>query len=159
MIALKIKWKSLILCIAIPLTVGGLSAFLTQNSMESFSHLNQPPLAPPAWLFPVVWTFLFILMGIASYLVLISEKSDQSIRNSLSVYGFHLLVNFLWSILFFNLGLYLFSFFWLIFLWILIWVTLFLFYHIRKSAGYLLIPYLLWVSFAGYLNLSIYLLN
>ena len=141
------------------MAVGGLSAFLTQDSMETFNRLNQPPLAPPGWLFPVVWTILFILMGLASYLVLTSGKSDQSIRNALSVYGFQLLVNFLWPILFFNLGLYLFSFFWLIFLWILILVTMLLFYRIRKTAGYLLLPYLLWVSFAGYLNLSIYLLN
>ena len=153
---MKIQWKNLITCLAIPLAVGSLSALLTQNSMETFNSITKPGLAPPGWLFPVVWTILYILMGIASYLVLTSGKPNNY---ALTVYGIQLVFNFFWSIIFFNLELYLFAFIWLVLLWLLILKTTLLFYQISKPAGYLMIPYLLWVTFAGYLNLSIYLLN
>jgi len=153
---MKIQWKDLITCLAIPLAVGGLSALLTQNSMETFRLVNKPALAPPGWVFPVVWTILYILMGIASYLVLTSGKPNDA---ALTVYGIQLVFNFFWSIIFFNLEMYLFAFIWLVVLWVLIFKTAILFYQISKPAGYLMIPYLLWVAFAGYLNLSIYLLN
>ncbi len=153
---MKIQWKKLIACLAIPLAVGGLSALLTRNSMETFQVINKPPLSPPGWLFPVVWTILYVLMGIASYLVLTSGKPN---RTALAVYGIQLFFNFLWSIIFFNLEQYLFAFVWLVLLWLLILATTVLFYRISKPAGYLMLPYLLWVTFAGYLNLSIYLLN
>lgn len=156
MIFLKIQWKNLITCIAIPLAVGSLSALLTQNSMKAFAQMNKPPLSPPAWLFPVVWTILYILMGIASYLVLTSGKPNDT---ALTVYGIQLVFNFFWSILFFNLGLCLIAFIWLVLLWLLIGRTTALFFQITKPAGILMIPYLLWVTFAGYLNLSICLLN
>jgi len=155
-ILLKINWKKLIICILIPLAVGGLSALLTGDGMETFGSLNKPPLSPPAWLFPVAWTILYILMGVASYLVLTSGKPSGK---ALTVYGVQLVFNFFWSIIFFNLELYLFAFIWLVALWILILATAYLFYEISKPAGYLMLPYLLWVTFAGYLNLSIYLLN
>ncbi|MDE7445775.1 MAG: tryptophan-rich sensory protein [Lachnospiraceae bacterium] len=153
---MKIQWKNLITCLAIPLAVGSLSALLTQNSMETFNSITKPGLAPPGWLFPVVWTILYILMGIASYLVLTSGKPNNY---ALTVYGIQLVFNFFWSIIFFNLELYLFAFIWLVLLWLLILKTTLLFYQISKPAGYLMVPYLLWVTFAGYLNLSIYLLN
>lgn len=141
---------------AIPLASGGLSAFLTRNNMETFDSLNKPLFAPPGWLFPVVWTILYIFMGIASYLVYTSGKPDDT---ALTVYGIQLAFNFFWPILFFNLKLYLFAFIWLVLLWLLILKTTSLFYQIAKPAGYLMFPYLLWVAFAGYLNLFIYLLN
>ncbi len=153
---MKIEWKKLLICIVIPLAVGGLSAFLTQESMETFGALNKPPLAPPGWLFPVVWTILYVLMGIASYLVLASQKPN---RTALSFYAIQLTFNFAWSIIFFNLEMYLFAFIWLVLLWLLILLTTVSFYAVSKPAGYLMIPYLLWVTFAGYLNLAIYLLN
>ena len=153
---MKIQWKNLITCLAIPLAVGSLSALLTQNSMETFNSITKPGLAPPGWLFPVVWTILYILMGIASYLVLTSGKPNNK---ALTTYGIQLVFNFFWSIIFFNLELYLFAFIWLVLLWLLILKTILLFYQISKPAGYLMVPYLLWVTFAGYLNLAIYLLN
>ena len=153
------KRKQLLLCIAIPLAVGGLSAFLTQDSMEKFKRLQHPPLTPPGWLFPVVWTILFLLMGIASYLVANSGGSGKSIRRALALYGIQLGFNFMWSLLFFNLGLYLFAFFWLVILWLLILAAAVRFYMLSRPAGYLMVPYLLWVTFAGYLNFGIYLLN
>lgn len=153
---MKIQWKKLILCILFPLAIGGLAGFLTRNSMETFQSINKPALSPPGWLFPVAWTILYILMGIASYLVFTSEKSNKT---AISVYGIQLVFNFLWPIFFFNLESFLFSFIWLVILWIIILTTMVLFYRIFKAAGYLLLPYLLWVTFAGYLNLYIYLLN
>jgi tryptophan-rich sensory protein len=142
----------------IPLAVGGLSAWLTRNSMESFDNLTKPPLSPPGWLFPIVWSILFVLMGIASYLVLVSDKPARS-KTALTVYGIQLAFNFFWSIIFFNFEMYLFAFIWLMILWLLIILTTVLFWRIDKRAGYLMLPYLVWVTFAAYLNFGIYLLN
>lgn len=153
---MKKHWKLFVLCLAVPLLTGGLSALLTRNGMQTFDALIKPRLAPPGWLFPVVWTILYILMGIASYLVITSGKPK---RSAVIAYSLQLIFNFFWTIIFFNLGLYLFAFIWLIALWLLILITTYLFYQISEPAGYLMIPYLLWVTFAGYLNLSIYLLN
>ena len=156
---MKIDKKRLIICLATPLVVGGAAGLLTMNSMEAFEALNQPPLSPPGWLFPVVWTVLYVLMGIASYLVSVSDASQEEQARALWTYGIQLAFNFLWPIAFFNLKWYLFAFLWLVILWILILITALRFGRIRKPAGYLLVPYLLWVAFAGYLNLGIYLLN
>jgi benzodiazapine receptor len=156
---LKIKWKTLLVCIAIPLLVGGLAGFISKNSMSSFALLNQPWLSPPGWLFPVVWTILYILMGIASFLILTSNAPQESIDSAIKLYGLQLLFNFFWTIWFFNLHLYFFSFIWLIALWLLIIATTLSFSRISKLATYLMVPYLLWVTFAAYLNLSIALLN
>lgn len=153
---MKKQWKLFVFCLAVPLLIGGLSVLLTRNGMQTFDMLIKPKLAPPGWLFPVVWTILYILMGIASYLVITSGKTN---RSAIIAYSLQLIFNFFWSIIFFNLELYLFAFVWLIVLWLLILVTTYLFYQISEPAGYLMIPYLLWVTFAGYLNLSIYLLN
>ena len=156
---MKFNYKLLVLCIAIPLAIGSLSGFLTSESMEMFSSINKPPLSPPAILFPIVWTILYILMGIASYLILTSGQEKNRIKNALTVYSLQLIFNFFWSIWFFNFGWYLFAFAWLIILWILIFNTIVSFYAISKPAAYLLLPYFLWVTFAGYLNFAIYLLN
>ena len=107
--------------------------------METFEMVNKPPLSPPGWLFPVVWTILYVLMGIASYLVLTSGKPDDI---ALKAYGIQLAVNFMWPILFFNLNLYLFSFIWLVALWLLVYQTIRLFWSASKTAGALMIPYL-----------------
>jgi len=156
---LKINKKLLIICLVIPLAVGGLAALLTGGGMDTFETLSKPPLSPPGWLFPVVWTILYLLMGVASYLVLTSGKPQQNIRTALILYGAQLAVNFLWPILFFSLSAYLFAFIWLVALWLLILATAVSFHRISTTAGYLLIPYLLWVTFAGYLNFGVYLLN
>lgn len=153
------NWRQLLICLAIPFGVGALSGWLTRGSMAEFARLTKPPLSPPGWLFPVVWTILFLMMGLASWLVLRSGEPPQAIQRALRLYALQLAVNFFWSIFFFNLSLYLFSFFWLVLLWVLVLITAIRFYRISKPAGYLMIPYLLWITFAGYLNLSIYLLN
>jgi tryptophan-rich sensory protein len=147
-----------VIAIVIPLAIGGFSAFLTRDNMNIYEEINTPPLSPPSFLFPVVWTILYVLMGIASYLVCTSGKPARS-KTALTVYGIQLAFNFLWSIIFFSVKAYLFAFIWLVILLALIIINAVLFYRIDKKAGYLLIPYILWVTFAGYLNFAIYLLN
>ncbi len=156
---MKINKRLLIICIAIPLIVGALSALLTGGSMEKFAQLNKPFFAPPAWLFPVVWTILYILMGISSYLVLTSGAGKEEVLSALKLYTYQLIVNFLWSTFFFNFGWYLFAFVWLVLLWVLVLGMILRFNKISKVAAGLNIPYLLWITFAGCLNLAIWLLN
>ncbi|MBE5767645.1 MAG: tryptophan-rich sensory protein [Clostridiales bacterium] len=156
---MKIDKKLLIVCLVVPLAVGGIAALLTGGGMDTFETLSKPPLSPPGWLFPVVWTILYILMGVASYLVLTSGAARTDISRAILFYALQLALNFFWPILFFSFSAYLFAFIWLIALWILILIALILFYRISMAAGGLMIPYLLWVTFAGYLNLGIYLLN
>ncbi len=153
------KTKKYIIGIAIPLAVGGLSALFTQSAMQKFNSLNQPPLAPPSWLFPVVWTVLFVLMGIASALVYMADVPREQKKSALTLYGVQLAMNFLWSIVFFNFGAYLFAFVWLLALLAVIIAAAVKFRSISKPAAWMLIPYILWVCFAGYLNFAIYLLN
>lgn len=156
---MKIKKSVLVICIAIPLIVGVAAALLSGGGMEAFATLNKPPLSPPAWLFPVAWTILYTLMGISSYLVLSSDASETQIQSAMNIYARQLLVNFLWPTFFFNFQWYLFSFFWLVLLWMLVLLMIWKFKDISKVAAYLNIPYLLWLTFAGYLNFSIWLLN
>lgn len=153
------KTKTFLFFTAIPLVIGIVAGLLTRDSMETFSSLNKPPLSPPGILFPIVWTILYTLMGIASFLVYTSDKPKEEVNSALIVYFLQLAVNFFWSIFFFNLEWYIFSFFWLVLLWVLIFYTIRLFYPISNTAAYLLIPYLFWVTFAGYLNLGIAALN
>ncbi|MDR0287474.1 MAG: tryptophan-rich sensory protein [Clostridiales bacterium] len=154
----SVKWKPLLISLAISLGAGGLSALITGNSMKVYKTLNQPPLSPPGAVFPVVWTILFVLMGIAAYLVY-KDGSGHGRKTALTFYGIQLLINILWSPIFFRWQAFLFAFFWLVLLWILIVITIVLFYKINKTSAYLMIPYLLWVTFAGYLNWGIYMLN
>ena len=156
---MKINKRVLFICIAIPVIVGIVSALLTRNSMELFQSIDKPPLAPPGWLFPVVWTILYILMGISSYLILESGESQEEIRKALTIYGYQLVVNFLWPTFFFNFGWYFFSFLWLVLLWVLVLIMILRFKDISKLAAYMNVPYLVWLTFAGYLNLGIWILN
>lgn len=145
------NFKKLIIYILIPLIVGGIVALITMPFMD-YNSLKQPPLAPPGFLFPIVWTILYILMGVSTYLV--SKKETVPM-----IYYVQLGVNALWSIIFFVFKLRLFAFAWIILLVILVVKMIIEFYKIDKVASYLQIPYLLWILFVGYLNLGIYLLN
>ena len=149
--------KKLIISLALPLAVGGLSALLT--GMDGYGTLNMPPLSPPAWVFPIVWTILYLLMGYASYLIWISDAPNGEKRKALLLYGLQLLANFIWPLLFFRAMLRLSALLWLVVLWVLIFLTIRAFSAINERAGDLLIPYILWVTFAFYLNLGAYLLN
>ena len=155
---MKINWKRLIICLAIPLAVGGLSA-LVSGGMADYQQLNQPPLSPPGWVFPIVWTALYLLMGYASYRVLTSEAPEDEKRRALVACGAQLLVNFLWSPIFFGKEWRLTAFLVLVILWILVYITMRLFSKIDERAGDLLLPYILWITFAGYLNIGAFLLN
>ncbi len=147
------KYKPYIIEILIALAVGGLSAYLTKNSMETFNSLVKPPLSPPSYLFPIVWGILFVLMGISAGMI---YKKSGSVP---FIYRLSLIVNFLWSIIFFNMEAYLFAFVWLLLLLVLIILTIIEYSKIDKTAAYLQIPYLIWVCFAGYLNFFIWYLN
>ena len=154
----KSKTKIYALSIAVSLIVGGLSALFTNMGMDEYRMAEKPPLTPPEIVFPIVWTILFIFMGISAGRVWIASR-DRGRNGGLLVYVIQLMVNFLWSIFFFNLQAYGFSFFWLLFLWALILVMIISFSKTDKIAAYLQIPYLLWVTFAAYLNFMVWVLN
>ena len=155
---MKTNWKRLIINLVIPLAVGGLSALIA-GGMNTYKTLNRPPLSPPGWIFPIVWTILYLLMGYGAYRVQISGKDEKHIRAAMIFYGLQLFVNALWSPVFFGLQWRLTAFVILVILWVLIYITMRLFSEIDELAGDLLLPYILWVTFAGYLNLGIFLLN
>lgn len=155
---MRINWKKLIACLALPLAVGGLAALLS-GGMEDYGVMSKPPLSPPGWVFPVVWTILYLLMGYASYLVCTADAPKAQIRKAWILYGLQLFANFVWPLLFFGGELYLTALLWLIVLWVLIFLTIRAFSAVSERAGDLLIPYILWVTFAAYLNLGIFLLN
>ncbi len=155
----RINYKSLVICILIPLAVGGLSALFTMGSMGDFAALVQPPLSPPGWLFPVTWTVLYTLMGIASYIVLEADVPADVKKQAFKIYFLQLGFNFFWSIIFFSFGAYEIAFAWLCVLLALIVVNTARFWRIDKWAGILMLPYIAWVTFAGYLNLAIAYLN
>jgi len=157
--SIKTDWKRILLCLAIPLGVGGLAALLTGSSMADYSQMNQPPLAPPGWLFPVVWTLLYLMMGYASYRVITSGGEKSQVRKALMLYGGQLAVNFLWPLVFFGLHMYLAAFFVLLLLWLLVALTIGAFARLDDTAADLLLPYILWVTYAAYLNVGAYLLN
>lgn len=158
---MKVNWRTFLISVLIPIGVGTLAGVLSMGGMEQFASMIKPPLSPPAWLFPVAWTILYTLMGISSYLVYTSEEpKDSNLKSqALSTYGYQLLVNFLWPVFFFNFQWYFFSFLWLVFLWILVAKMILEFRKINPLAALLNIPYLLWLTFAAYLNLGVWLLN
>ena len=155
---MNINWKKLLICLAIPLAVGGLAALLS-GGMDSYRGINQPPLSPPGWIFPIVWSILYLLMGYASYRILSSDAEPAAIKKALTFYGIQLALNFLWPLIFFGLQWYWAAFVWLLILWVCIYLTMYQFGAIDDTAENLLIPYLLWVTFAGYLNFGVALLN
>lgn len=151
---LKINYKKLAISILIPLILGALVGFIS-GSKSGYKEIIQPSFAPPSWLFPVVWSILYILMGISDYLV----KEDLNTNSSLRIYKLQLIVNLLWSFPFFTFKWYLFAFIWIILLIVLVVKMIKEFLNINKTAAYLQIPYLLWIIFAAILNYSIYTLN
>lgn len=154
------KLKPYFISILIALGVGGLSAFLIRENVYIYSLIRKPPLAPPAILFPIVWTVLYILMGISSARIWMQRAAyPDDVFDALLNYTLQLIFNFLWPVIFFNMCTFLFAFIWLVVLWTSILKMIFKFSKLDTAAAYLQIPYLLWVTFAGYLNFMIYLLN
>lgn len=150
---MKIQWKALAASLALSLGTGILSSILTPNSKEEYAQLYRPPLAPPGWVFPVVWTVLFILMGFATYFVYVSENELRD--GALKLYLAQLVFNLGWSVIFFRWNAYLVAFLWLVILWFMVFLMVKRFGEIDDLSGKLIMPYLIWLTFAGYLNLSI----
>ena len=153
------RTKALSISIAIALGMGALGGLAARSGMATLDALNKPPLTPPGWVFPVVWTALYIAMGVASYLIATCDAPQESRRMALGAYGATLVLSALWPALFFALGLRLAAFIELMLLWLALRFTLLQFHILRKSAAHWLFPTLLWTTFAGYLNLGIWLLN
>lgn len=141
--------------ILIPLLIGVIIAFITGTSLD-YTNLEKPLLSPPSILFPMVWTILYVLMGVSYARLKIDDKIDDNIN---FIYYLQLVLNAAWSIIFFSFKWRLFAFIWIVLLFVSIIRMIKEFYKKDKIAGLLQIPYLIWVLFASYLNLSIYLLN
>ena len=161
--SLKRKIITAAICIAVPVLAGLLSSVLTGDAMGKFADFVKPPLAPPAWLFPVAWTILYVMMGLASYFIIIAPtrtKQDKFERKvAVIVYLAQLAFNFVWTPIFFLAGDYFFALVWLIIMWLMIVVLMFWARHRSMTAVWLLLPYALWCLFAMYLNASIMILN
>ena len=140
------KKRTFIISLVIPLLVGAISAFITNNQMKTYSNLNTPLLAPPGWLFPIVWTLIYI-------------SHDPKRENALIVYSFQLFINFCWPLFFFNLHNYFLSLMILIALILTVIYMLIIFKKINPKSFYLNIPYILWLFFALYLNFMIFINN
>lgn len=154
------KIKTYLISVGIALAIGGLSALLTMGNMDIYNEIKTPPLSPPSILFPIVWSVLYVLMGISASLVNQNHNDNfQEARCGLRAYGISLIFNFLWSIVFFNFKWFGFAFFWLLGLLFFIIKTVVCYFRVNKVAAYLQIPYALWVAFAGYLNFGIWMLN
>ena len=157
--SIKRNWKTYALFVGITLFIGALSALFSRNGMEDFQeNVTQPLLSPPMILFPVVWTVLYILMGVGAARVYL-EGAKVGKNRCLNLYVVQLVFNFFWSLIFFNARAYGFAFLWLlILLFLVIWMT-FCFWKTDKLSGILQIPYILWLLFAAYLNFTIWQLN
>jgi len=153
----NIKKDVLAICILIPILVGGLSSLLSGSGTGFYESIKTPSFAPLGIVFPIVWTILYVLMGISCYLVY--ENGFEKNKSALIVYGVQLALNFAWSIIFFKYRAFLFALIWLIVLWITIVNMIVKFSKVNRCAAILQIPYLLWVTFAGILNYAIYTLN
>ncbi len=153
-----INFFALITSLIISLGTGVVSGIITRaDTAEVFDRITKAPLTPPAIVFPIVWTLLFFLMGVSAYII---WESDCKYRNvSLGLYALQLVFNFLWSIIFFKFEQFEIAFIWLILLWLFVIAESLLFYNCSKKAGLLQIPYILWLTFAAYLNFAIAVLN
>ena len=153
------KLNLYIINIVLPLAIGSLSGLLTMDSMDFYRQMVQkPPLAPPAWIFPAVWTILYVLMGISSAIIWQTPSGKERDRG-LNLYYAQLIVNFFWSLIFFNGQAFGFAAIWLILLWILVALMILQFRKVHKLAAALQIPYLIWLTFAAYLNIWIWAVN
>lgn len=155
----KVDIGALIISLLISVGGGFIAGIFNKNSMMMYANLQKPAFSPPGILFPIVWTILYILMGIAAYRVYMVIKETNTSKLPLVLYGVQLLLNFLWPFLFFKFRLYGLAFIELVILFIFIILTTVAFFKRDKVAGILMIPYALWVAFAGVLNFFVWMLN
>ena len=152
-------WKTYALWILGTEAVGGLSGWLTRKGADLYARtVSKPPLSPPSIVFPIVWSALFALMGVSATRVWRAPPSPERTRG-LTLFGVQLAFNFFWSIIFFNAQAFGLALIWLAVLWVLILWMLLTFRKVDKWAAWLQVPYLLWVSFAAYLNFGVWALN
>ncbi len=155
----KGKWINYVFWIALTEAVGLISGLLIREGTETYSEaVKKPPLSPPAILFPIVWSVLYLLMGVAAARISLKEPSASRKKN-IYVYLVQLFFNFFWGIIFFDFQAFGIAFIWLVVLWLLIVFMIIRFKNADEASPFLLAPYLLWVSFAGYLNLAVWALN
>ena len=155
----KKRWFPYLIGIVSAEAVGGLSALLSRNAMSAFGQsVQQPPLSPPKILFPIVWSILYALMGFSVTRIWLSPPSAQRSKG-LNLYVAQLIVNFFWSLIFFNAQAFGFAFLWLLLLFVLVVLMILSFRKTDKLAAWLQIPYLLWLLFAAYLNFGVWYLN
>lgn len=153
----KMSFVELFICVAIPLLAGGISSALTRNSMVTFVRVAKPPFAPPGWLFPIAWTILYIMMGIASFAI---QNSYHELRMyAIALYFVQLIFNFTWSLIFFRAGTYTFAAIWLGIMLVMIITLVIMCRQISMLAFWLLLPYAVWCCYALYLNVGIAVLN
>lgn len=156
---MKNSWKTYAVWILIAEAVGALSGWLSREGMEVYSQtVTQPPLSPPMWLFPVAWGILYALMGIGAARIWMAPESPER-KRGLNLFVAQLVVNFFWSPIFFNLQAFGFAFVWLLLLWALVVWMIWTFYKVDPLAAWLQVPYLIWLTFAAYLNLAVWLIN
>ena len=155
----KGDWKVYVFWIVLCEAVGIISGLLSADGMALYNAtVSKPLLTPPAWVFPIVWTILYALMGISAARVSLSPPSNWRTWG-LNVFTAQLIVNFFWPLFFFNVQAFGFAFLWLILLWVLVFVTIWLFWKVDRIAAWLMIPYLIWLTFAAYLNAMVWVMN
>lgn len=155
----KSTWKTYAFWILAAEAVGGLSGWLSSDGMKLYNEtVLQPPLSPPSFLFPIVWGILYALMGIGAARIWLSPPSAERSKG-LNIFVTQLVVNFFWSLIFFNAQAFGFAFLWLLLLWALVLWMILVFYRTDPLAGLLQIPYLIWLTFAAYLNFGVWYLN
>lgn len=156
---MKGTWKPYLLWILLAEAAGALSGWLARDGMQLYAQtIAKPPLSPPGWLFPVVWTLLYALMGIGAARIF-QAPASKARSLGLNLFVTQLAVNFLWSPIFFNLQAFGLAFFWLLLLWVLVSWMILTFRNVDPPAAKLQIPYLLWLTFAAYLNFGVWYLN
>lgn len=154
---MKKSVKPYVIFIFINLVAASLAGWIASGAMQEYEAIRKSALTPPSFVFPIVWTILYVLMGISAAMIYQTESPKKA--SALRIYVIQLIVNLVWSFLFFNLQMYGLSFFWLLFLWLLIIAMIASFRTISPTAAILQIPYLIWVTFAGYLAFSVWMLN
>ncbi len=152
-----LKWKSFLYSFVITFIFAALGGIVTYIGMPKFENVQQPPLSPPSYLFPIVWSILFLLMSVSA--AIIYDSDNETSAKALFIYTIQLTLNFWWCVLFFGFRLYFFSFIWLLLLLLTVFVMTVLFYRINKLAGLIQIPYMIWLGFAAYLNFGVWFLN
>lgn len=148
-----------ILLVIAPLLIGICSSILTRDMMVEYGTLSKPPLSPPTIVFPIAWTILYLLMGIASAIIYSREEYSNNRSTGLTLHMVQLILNFFWSIIFFNMGQYFFAFIWLVILWLVVFSMMMNYKKISQTAFFLNVPYIVWLTFAGYLNLAVAIMN